>query len=151
MNFRRSSEVRLSFQGMDAFSNCKKTGPLPRELQQTNTPAPVPTWIAQPSAWCEIRPDPPSDPTLDFLDAGERAAIVLAELVTADRLLIDEWDGRAEAKRRHLPVTGTLCVLADAHVANLLDFEKALFLLRQTNFYVAEEVIDRVRQQIART
>ena len=120
-----------------------------RELQQNNTPATVRSWIANPPAWCEIRPDPPVDPALAFLDLGERAAIALAELLAADRLLIDERQGRTEAKRRRLPVIGTLGVLADAHVAGLLDFEKAVFQLRQTNFYVTEEVVERVRRQIA--
>lgn len=120
-----------------------------RELQQNNTPAAVRTWIAQPPAWCEIRPDPAADPTLAFLDPGERAAIALFESLAADRLLMDERKGRTEAKRRRLPVTGTLGVLADAHVAGLLDFERAVFQLRQTNFYVADEVVERVRQQIA--
>ena len=120
-----------------------------RELQQNNTPVAVRAWIAQPPAWCEIRPDPPADPTLEFLDPGERAAIALMELLAADRLLMDEWDGRAEAERRHLAVTGTLGVLADAHVAGLVDFEKAIFQLRQTNFYVTDEVVDHIRQRIA--
>lgn len=48
------------------------------ELQQSNTPAAARAWIAQPPDWCEIRPDPPSDPTLQFLDPGERAAMLLA-------------------------------------------------------------------------
>ena len=119
------------------------------ELQQPQTPAAVRVWIAPPPAWCEICPDPPADPTLDFLDAGERAAIALAESLGADRLLLDEWDARAEAQRRRLPVTGTLGVLAEAHVAGRLDFEKAIIRLRQTNFYVTAAVVERVRQQIA--
>jgi len=40
------------------------------ELQEANTPAAVRAWIAQPPEWCEIRPDPPSDPSLGFLDPG---------------------------------------------------------------------------------
>src|SRR5438132_13477188 len=72
------------------------------ELQAGRTPAAVRTWIAQPPAWCEVRPDPPSDPALQFLDPGERAGIMLALWVDADRLLIDEWDGRAAAERRRL-------------------------------------------------
>ena len=93
------------------------------ELQQADTPDAVRTWIAQPPDWCEIRPDPPSDPSLQFLDPGERAAITLALSLDADRLLIDEWEGRAEAERRHLFVTGTLGILAEAHQQGLLDFE----------------------------
>lgn len=119
------------------------------ELQQTNTPAPVRDWIAQLPAWCEIRPDPPADPTLAFLDPGERAAIPLALSVRADRLLIDDLAGRAEATRRRLRVTGTLGVLIDAHWAGLLAFEQALAQLRETNFYLSEEVIALARQELS--
>src|ERR1019366_5006912 len=83
------------------------------ELADAAAPDAVRAWIAQPLAWLEVRPDPPSDPTLDFLDAGEKAALTLAQSLKADRLLIDEHAGRAEAERRHLRVTGTLGVLAD--------------------------------------
>jgi predicted nucleic acid-binding protein len=120
-------------------------------LQQNNTPAAVRSWIAQPPAWCEIRPDPPADLTLAFLDPGERAAIALTQSLRADRLLMDEWEGRMETERRGLPVTGRVGVLANAHLAGLLDFEQAIVELRQTNFYVSDEVVERVRQDIART
>lgn len=119
------------------------------ELQEANTPTAVRAWIAQPPVWCEIRPDPPSDPSLGFLDPGERAAITLALSLDAERLLIDEWDGRAEAERRHLVVTGTLGVMADAHLAGLADFEPALIRLRQTNFYLSPDLVDRVRQRLS--
>lgn len=79
-----------------------------QELQRNNTPASVRAWVTQPPAWCEIRPDAPADPTLDFLGPGERAAIPFALSIRADRLLIDDLAGRAEARRRHLRVTGTL-------------------------------------------
>ena len=120
-----------------------------QELQRNNTPAAVRTWITQPPAWCEIRPDPPADPTLIFLDFGERNAIRLALSVCANRLLIDDLAGRAEADRRRLRVTGTLGVLIDAAWAGLLDFEQALEQLRQTNFYLSERVIALARQEFA--
>ena len=119
------------------------------ELQQADTPDAVRTWIAQPPDWCEIRPDPPSDPSLQFLDPGERAAITLALSLDADRLLIDEWEGRAEAERRHLFVTGTLGILAEAHQQGLLDFEAALTRLRQTNFYMSAALVNRVHQRLS--
>jgi predicted nucleic acid-binding protein len=81
----------------------------------------VRTWIAQPPAWCEVHPDPPADPTLAFLNPGERAAIALAITIHADGLLIDEHGGRDEAEHRRLHVTGTLGVLGSAHLAGLLD------------------------------
>jgi predicted nucleic acid-binding protein len=96
------------------------------ELSQQAAPAPVLAWIRRPPFWLEVRPDPPYDPTLDFLDPGERAALSLAEAMNADELLIDERAGRTEAERRMLHVTGTLGVLADAYVAGLIDFDRAL-------------------------
>jgi predicted nucleic acid-binding protein len=119
------------------------------ELEDSKTPAAVRAWIARPPEWFEIRPDPPSDPTFQLLDPGERAAILLALSLHADRLLIDEWEGRAEAERRRLLVTGTLGVLAEAHLHHLLDFESTLARLRRTNFYMSSELLDRIRTRLS--
>ena len=119
------------------------------ELRRTGAPVAVQTWIAQPPDWLEVRPDPPSDPTLRFLDPGEGAALSLAELLRVDEILIDERDGRTEAERRHLHVTGTLGVLAGAHLAGLLDFDQALARLRATNFRLSAEVERLVRRRLA--
>ena len=102
-----------------------------RELREAATPVGVPTWIAQPSEWCETRQDLAPDPALHFLDPGERAAIALALYHHAERLLIDEWEGRAEAEGRHLRVTGTLGILAEAHRGRLLGFPKPTSTLRR--------------------
>jgi len=120
-----------------------------QELNDDEAPAAVLAWIAKPPAWLEVRSDPPPDPTLGFLDPGEKAALTLAQILNADELLIDEQAGRAEAERRRLRVTGTLGVLADAHLAGLVDFDKALSLLRSTNFRISEEVERLVRRRIA--
>jgi predicted nucleic acid-binding protein len=63
------------------------------ELQEPGAPARVRSWIRNPPQWCEVRPDVPGDPRLQFLGPGERAAIALAVSLRADRLLIDEWEG----------------------------------------------------------
>jgi predicted nucleic acid-binding protein len=120
-----------------------------RELTDAQTPAAVLAWIAALPAWLEVQPDPPSDPALGFLDPGERAALTLAQLLNADELLIDDQAGRSEAERRNLHVTGTLGVLADAHLAGLIDFDRALALLRSTNFRLSAEVERLVRRRIA--
>jgi predicted nucleic acid-binding protein len=63
--------------------------------------------------------------------------------------LIDDFDGRAEAVRRNLRVTGTLGVIVLAHQRGLLDFEAALARLRQTNFYLSAELVQLVRRRLS--
>ena len=66
------------------------------ELQQPNTPATIRALdrAAAPD-WCEIRSNPPTNPSLlTFLDRGEAAALTLALSLRADRLLIDDLAGR---------------------------------------------------------
>ena len=43
---------------------------------------------------------------MDRLDRGEQDAILLAEAVKAERLIIDDLEGRREAVHRGLPVIG---------------------------------------------
>ena len=120
------------------------------ELCDEKTPPLVRTWITTPRHWCEIQRDPRPDPTLAFLGAGEQAAILLALSLHADRVLMDDQAGRREAERRDLSVTGTLGVLAEAHRAQLLDFETALDRLRATSFYVSDDLVARVRERLSK-
>jgi len=83
----------------------------------------------------------PLDPSLNFLDRGEREAIALAEELRADRLIADETLARAEAVRRRLSVIGTLGVLRNAARAGLLALPEALSKLQATSFYIAPELI----------
>lgn len=55
------------------------------------------------------------------LDRGEAEAIVLAQELRADWVLMDERPGRRVAAQRHLRVTGTLGVLLEAKRSGLLD------------------------------
>ncbi len=83
------------------------------ELISVGAPDAVRAWISHPPLWIEVLPvaSEAVAAVSDDLDPGERSAIALAEILHADLLLIDEAAGRAEAKRRHLRVTGTLGVL----------------------------------------
>jgi predicted nucleic acid-binding protein len=115
------------------------------ELKRARTPDAVIKWITQPPAWLEIlSPSKSSGPQLVQLDAGEREAILLAEELGADQIIIDEIRGRREAKRRQLPFTGTLGVLAAGAEQGLLDLRIAIDRLRQTNFHIAQSILDRL-------
>ncbi len=93
--------------------------------------------MQHPPRWLEILAAPVAaseDPSLAELDSGERAAIVLAESIRADLLLIDDRAGAVIAQRRGLAVTGTLGVLDLASHAGLLDLRDAFARLQKTNF-----------------
>lgn len=62
------------------------------------------------ATWLERADAKPEPGLLSILDAGEAAAIPLAERLGAT-LLCDDADGRNEARKRGLPVVGTLGVL----------------------------------------
>jgi predicted nucleic acid-binding protein len=78
------------------------------------------------------------------LGAGERDAILLAQEVNADELIIDELRGRREASRRQLHFIGTLGVLRLAGARGMLDFKQAIAQLRTTNFYIDPKFLDRL-------
>ena len=85
------------------------------ELQSPNTPNQVKDFLADKPFWLEVRkPEKIFDFKLNILDNGEREAIMLAEELHADLLLMDEKLGRKIAFERNLPVAGTLAVLLTA-------------------------------------
>jgi predicted nucleic acid-binding protein len=79
---------------------------------------------------------------MDRLDRGEQDAILLAESFKAERLIIDDLEGRREAVHRGLTVIGTLGLLAEAARRNLLDLPQALADLQGTTFQVSPELIE---------
>ncbi len=61
------------------------------ELLRASAPEMVRNWTSQPPAWLEIRvPSMVPDASLAALDPGERDAIVLAEELGADQLVVDD-------------------------------------------------------------
>jgi len=116
------------------------------ELSSVRAPEVVRRWIENPPPWLDIQPDPPDDGTLSALDSGERSAIALALLIKAPQILMDDMDGRIEAERRNLKVTGTLGILVEAHRRGLLDFDSALARPSGTSFYVSPRLVDMVRR-----
>jgi len=82
------------------------------ELLRPSAPDAVRSWTSNPPSWLEVRsPTSASGESLEMLDPGERDAILLAEELNADELIVDDRQGRHEAQRRGIPVMGTLGVL----------------------------------------
>jgi len=111
------------------------------ELTEARTPEKVRHRILAPPALFEVRSIPEtSSTTLPVaLHKGERESILLAEIIQADVLLIDEQAGRSIASRRNLPISGTLGVLERADTQGLVsDFSETLKLLKASGFYITE-------------
>jgi predicted nucleic acid-binding protein len=108
------------------------------ELQRSRTPELVRVWMDAPPPWLEIRAVPSAlIAGLEHLGAGERAAILLAEEIRADWLIMDDREGRQEAARRHIPVIGTLRVIDEAAHRHLIDLPEAIARLKETTFHIS--------------
>lgn len=92
------------------------------------------------AAWIEVVEDPPVQNL--GLDPGETAAILLAEQLRADALLIDERDGRAVALARGIRVIGTLGVVAGARRSGVLDRAAPIVAqLRADGFWLSDDLV----------
>ncbi len=120
------------------------------ELQREETPEKVREWIASRPAWLHVRALKGGvEAVSDKIHAGEREAIALAEELHADLLLIDDKDGRQEAEKHHLAVTGTLGVLKAAAQQNIIDLSEAIDRLRQTSFREPTRIVEEMLRQNA--
>jgi predicted nucleic acid-binding protein len=114
-----------------------------RELRDAAGPVVVRSWAADVPRWLEVRRAIEVDMTLP-LDEGERAALALATQLGADRLLIDEREGRRIAVRMGIPIAGTLAVIRDAALAGLLDLKGTIDHLKQTSFRASPALFDEI-------
>jgi predicted nucleic acid-binding protein len=91
--------------------------------------------VRQPQQRLEVRQFPQ-------LGAGEREAIPLAQELQVSLLLMDDPDGREEATRLGIRNTGTLEVLEQAAILELLDLSSVLpQLLTTTTFRAHADLI----------
>ena len=116
------------------------------ETQDVGAPENLRRWIESNHHRIEIRRVSMSDDSrLRMLDAGEAEAIQLAQETPNSLLLIDEKDGRAEARRRGLNITGLLGVIRDAALSGYIDFEETLAKLKLTDFRLSSEIETLIR------
>ncbi len=115
------------------------------ELNAAEASDEVRAWLVQAPPWFEVRGhELTSDAALDYLGRGERDAIALAGFIKADRLVVDDGDARLQAALRGIPVIGLPGVLLEASRRELLDLPETMEKLRQTTFYVSEDLIARL-------
>ena len=111
------------------------------ELLAENAPEAVKNFLLSSPDWIDVRSvDYLFDNELDVLDRGERDAIVLAEELKADYLLIDERLGRRIAAKRNLRIIGTLGIADRAAEEGLIDFPSTLSKLKANEFYISTEL-----------
>lgn len=113
------------------------------ELLDIGAPAAVRQWMDRLPAWLEVR-TPSRLLELKGLDRGERDAIVIAEDIGAERLIMDDRRGHQEARKRGIQTIGTLALLQLAAAASLLDFELAIQRLQQTSFFITPSLLARL-------
>lgn len=115
------------------------------ELSDAAAPLPVQTWIAAPPDWLKIQSvSQPSDAVVDLLDPGERAAILLAQEINADLLLLDDMKARRAATDRGLTITGILGILDQAATMKLIDLSVAVQNLQNTSFWASDSLFQRL-------
>jgi predicted nucleic acid-binding protein len=120
------------------------------ELTEARTPENVRLGVLSLPAGYEIRAvdEHPEALFPVALHRGERQAILLAEMLRPDVILIDEQIGRTIASNRNLPVSGTLGVLERADVMGFIsDFPQILKQLMTSGFYIAESLEQRLLQR----
>jgi len=120
------------------------------ELASPKAPPAVHQWIASPPTWLTIHStsiQPDSD--LLKLDAGECAAILLAESPKADLILLDDLAARRLAAHRGLALTGVLGILDRAASEDWIDFAVAIERLQQTNFRTSTAIVQELLQKHA--
>jgi len=108
----------------------------------------VKKWIQSAPAWVEVRKADISlfTPATEIQD-GEREAIALAIELKADALLIDDKNGRKEAKRAGLFIIPTLAALEIASKKDLIDLPETIERLSKTTFHATRKLLDQILER----
>jgi predicted nucleic acid-binding protein len=121
-----------------------------RELHaKPNLPGTAPADAAQKSGWLVVQPPKPGqilNQLIADLDPGEAEAIALACELKPATVLLDETDGRLEARRLGLTIIGTIGVLAAARQAGQLKKIRPLLdrLMQSHRFRLSHELYNQL-------
>lgn len=118
------------------------------ELQAEKTPQKIKDYLAVVPDWLSIcTPNVVIDEDLAEIDPGERAAILLAEELSADGIVIDDLAGRTVASRRGLRVIGTLGLIEAAGERGLLDIDDTLDRIIEAGFFISRRLEQQIRNR----
>lgn len=122
-----------------------------QELQTEKTPDKIKHYLENKPDWLTIRPSTMIiDQQLQDIDPGEREAILLAEELDADAILIDDLAGRKIALDRGLRVLGTLGLLEIAVEDGLVDFLDTLKRIKEAGFFISKSLEQDLRSRHSR-
>ncbi len=117
------------------------------ELTAAGTPQSVIDWTQNRPNWIIVKQVAESQFDSRIV-RGEAEAIVLANELHADLVLLDDRRARQIAESRGLFVVGTLGVMVEAARRGLIDFRAVLAELRETNFRFSQAVLQSALEQL---
>lgn len=118
------------------------------ELRASESPLIVKRWITQPPNWLQIQSiETPQVIEPGKLDPGEQEAILLAEQLNADLVILDDKAARRSALERGLTIIGLLGIVKDAAELDLVDLETIFAKLREVGFWVAPSLLEHLLKE----
>ena len=118
------------------------------ELSHQKAPKVVREWAVQLPVWVKVQTvQAEPDPELNRLHPGERDAIVLAQHIEADLIILDDKAARQIAKERGLQVTGLVGILDEAATRGMVNLLDAVERISQTTFRVSPILLKRLLER----
>jgi predicted nucleic acid-binding protein len=112
------------------------------ELSDIAAPEEVRKWSTTPPIWLQVQTVPSVvDLELNRLHQGEREAILLAQSIGADLMVLDEKAARQTAKARGFNITGLLGILDKGAAMGLVEVSEAVARLQKTNFRASPHLL----------
>jgi predicted nucleic acid-binding protein len=116
------------------------------ELQQSNTPLAVKQWTNALPDWIAVQSPKHLQTGLD-VDRGELEAISLAQEIHAIAVLMDDLAGRRAAAQCGLAVVGTLGLIEEASIRDLIDLPRVIGQFQKTNARLDSKLIEAVLER----
>ena len=131
----------------DILSKLYEAVEIPRavfdELQDRRSPGLVRKWMKDPPTWLRVSITVHKlDAELEQIQIGERQAIILAQQIRSDFIILDDLRARRIARGRNLNVVGTVGVLTSAAEQGLIDLGEAVENLRRTSFRISPALLE---------